>query len=301
MSQPSRITPIPAAFVPPVIPAGAPNHGEVSAWDFSYIQHLLRRRAGFVLEPGKEYLVETRLAALAQREGFTSVATLLESLHTEEEWGILHGKVVDVMMITETSFFRDIHPFEALRVHIIPELLQKRAQERSLQIWCAACASGQEPYSIAMLLREHFPQLSTWNLRIIASDVSESMVERARLGIFSQIEINRGLPAALLVKYFEKSGQEWRLRDAVRRMVEFRTINLAATLPALPLFDIVLLRNVLIYFDIETRRTALANIARFTRPDGLFFLGGGETMLTLDDSYQPIQYGRAISYRRKAA
>jgi len=274
---------------------------EITPADFYQVQRLLHRRAGVVIESGKEYLVEARLAALAYQEGFASVPVLLDSLRTEEEWGILHRKVVDVMMITETSFFRDVHPFDALRTRVVPELIQKRAAERSLGIWCAACASGQEPYSIAMLLRDHFPQLAAWNVRIIASDVSETVLERARRGVYSLIEINRGLPAALLIKHFEKARNDWRVQEPIRRMVEFHQINLAGTLPSLPPMDIVLMRNVLIYFDSPTKRSALSRIGRCLRRDGYLFLGGGETTLMLDESFDPVPIGRAICYRHKAA
>jgi len=271
------------------------------ASEIVWLRRLLKRRSGVVLDPDKSYLAEMRLATLAHAEGFGSMAALLDSLRTEEEWGLLHRKVIDAMMITETSFFRDVHTFHALRTTILPELIARRAAERTLHIWCAACASGQEPYSVAMLIRDQFPALMNWNLRLIGSDVSETMLARARAGVYSQLEVNRGLPAPLLLRHFERSGDDWRLRDPIRRMVEFRDINLAATLPALPPMDLVLLRNVLIYFDGFTRRAALESVARCLRPDGTLLLGGGEATVNLDRAFESAAIGRAVTYRLRPA
>ncbi len=271
--------------------------GHMSEEDFAYLQGLLHKRTGIVLEAGKEYLAETRLSALALREGFGTVAALIEGLHTEEDWGVLHRQVVESLAITETSFFRDLHPFESLKQWMLPELLSSRAAERTLNIWCAAASSGQEPYSVAMVIREHFPQLLSWKLNLFASDLSRAMVERAREGLYSQIEVNRGLPASLLVKYFSKVETEWQIHDEVRRMVEFRGLNLIAPWPTLPPMDILFLRNVLIYFDDETRKSILKNVTRCLRADGYLVLGGGETTLMLDDSFEPVQLGKTVCYR----
>lgn len=276
---------------------GRRDEGRISGEDFAYLQQLMRRRTGIVLEAGKEYLAEARLSALAQREGFGSATALLEGLHTEEDSGLLHRRVVEALAITETSFFRDLHPFESLRRQLLPELIEKRAPERALQVWCAACSSGQEPFSLAMLIREHFPQLLSWKLQLIASDLSLGMLERARAGLYSKIEVNRGLPAALLVKCFAESGTEWKLRDEVRRMVEFREINLVTPWPTLPPMDVIMMRNVLLYFDAETRRSVLKTVSRALKPDGYLILGGGETTLMLDDSFEPVQMGRTVCYR----
>ena len=271
------------------------------ASEIVWLRRLLKKRSGVVLDPEKSYLAEMRLATLAHAEGFGSMADLLDSLRTEEEWGLLHRKVVDAMMVTETSFFRDLYTFQALRTAILPQLIERRAADRTLHIWCAACASGQEPYSIAMLIRDHFPQLLNWNLRLIGSDVSETMLTRARAGIYSQIEVNRGLPAPLLVRHFEQRGDDWRVRDPIRRMVEYRDINLSSTLPALPPMDIVLLRNVLIYFDGFTRRAVLESVARCLRPDGTLILGGGEATVNLDRAFEAAAIGRAVTYRLRRA
>jgi len=269
----------------------------ISTEDFNYLQRVLHEKSGIALDAGKEYLAETRLAALALQQGYGTLEALLEGLHTESEQGQLHRQVIESLAITETSFFRDLHPFDALKRSILPERLNGRTPERTINVWSAACSSGQEPYSIAMLVRESFPQLISGGLRLIASDFSENVLARARAGRFTQIEVNRGLPAPLLVKYFTQQGTEWHVRDELCRMIEFRPLNLIANWPPLPQMDVILLRNVLLYFDVETRRAVLRNVARALRPDGFLVLGGGETTLTLDESYEPVQFGKTVCYR----
>ena len=275
-----------------------PTHASgVTPQSFAYLQKLLLRRTGTLLEAGKEYVVETRLHGLAAGEGFGSVAALLEGLQTEEESGPLHGKVTEAMLNGETSFFRDLYPFDALRDTLLPELIAKRETGRTLNIWSAATASGQEAYSLAMMLTESFPQLAGWRIRLIASDVSESMLSRARAGVYSQIEVNRGLPARLMLKHFDRDAAEWRLQPGVRQMVEFQKINLAAPWPSLPPMDIVLMRNVLLYFSAETRKAILAQVMKTLRPDGYLFLGGGETTMITERSFEAVRVGKAMCYR----
>ena len=269
----------------------------VTPMSFAYLQGVVLRRTGTILEHGKEYLVEARLFALAQSEGFASVEALLEGLQTEEESGDLHRRVTEAMLNYETSFFRDHYPFEALRQTFVPDVIARRESTRHLDIWCAGIASGQEVYSLAMMLREHFPELAGWSVKLLASDISESMLERARTGEYSQVEVNRGLPARFLVKYFQRAGNRWRLNADLRRMVELQRFNLAAPWPSVPRADIVLLRNVLLYFHPEVRRTILAQVAGVLREDGYLFLGGGETTLITDRTYEPVRVGKALCYR----
>ena len=268
----------------------------LSTVDCDRIRTLVRQRSGIVLEEEKAYLVETRLSALARREGFASLETLLAKFQAQPSNG-LQQKVVEAMTTNETSFFRDVQPFEALRQVVLPELLQRRAQERQLFIWCGAASSGQEPYSLAMLLREHFPTLATWNVRMLATDLSLDVLQRARRGLYSQVEVNRGLPARLLVKFFVKQGLEWQLNDDVRGMVEYRPLNLIESWPAMPSPDIAVLRNVLIYFDVETKKVILGKIRRLLRPDGYLFLGGAETTMNLDDAFERVPFDRSGCYR----
>lgn len=281
---------------PEATPAGGARP-VLTSQDHAMLRTLLHQRTGIRLEEGKEYFVEMRLCSLATDEGFGSPADVLEVLRTEENWGVLHRRVAECLAIAETSWFRDVHPFDELRRSILPQVIQRRAATRELRIWSAACASGQEPYSVAMLLREHFPQLVSWRVHLLATDFSTSVLRRAREAVYSQIEVNRGLPAPMLVKWFRKDGLDWRLRDDARNAVEFREFNLTAPWPAMPPQDIVLMRNVLLYFEPPTRRAVLRNAHKVLAPDGLLFLGGSETTLMLDDSFEPVTFGRTVAYR----
>lgn len=268
----------------------------LTAADFDYIRDLVRREAAIVLEPGKEYLALTRLDPIARNEGLGSVSDLVARLRAQGR-SPLHDEVVDALTTNETSFFRDLHPFESLRTHVLPELVERNAWRGSLSIWCAACSTGQEPYSVAMLIREHFPELLRWDLRILATDISSSALARAESGRYGQLEVNRGLPAQLLLKYFRRVGAHWELDPEVRRMVRFQRHNLVGIWPPFPPFDLVFLRNVLIYFDLETKRAVLARIRSILRPGGYLLLGGSETTLNVDDGFERVPIGRTTWYR----
>jgi chemotaxis protein methyltransferase CheR len=256
--------------------------------EFNFIRRLLRERSAIALEPGKEYLVETRLAPLLRQLELNSIGELIAQLRDQPD-ARLHRQIVEAMVTTESSFFRDHHPFETMRKVVFPELIERRRNERRLNIWCAASSHGQEPYSIALLLWEHFPELSQWKVSLLASDLSREALARARAGRFNQIEVNRGLPAALLVKYFEQHGTDWQLLPVIRNMVEFQEINLAQPLPALPSMDLVLIRNVMIYFEAATKKAILGRVARLLRPGGYLLLGGAETTYNIDDSYHRVE------------
>lgn len=268
----------------------------LSPADFQYLSTLVRQRSAIMLEPEKSYLLEARLTPLARTEGFGSIETLVITLR-QQKFNGLHRKVIEAMTTNETSFFRDLYPFEALRSLVLPEVMARRQVERRLTIWCAACSSGQEPYTIAMTILEHFPQLACWNLKILATDLSSNMVARSRAGRYGQIEVNRGLPAQLLVKHFEKQGMEWVVRPEVQRLCEFREMNLIEPWGPLPQMDIVFLRNVLIYFDVETKRSILGNVRRVLAPWGYLFLGGAETTINLGEAFERVQFDRAGCYR----
>jgi chemotaxis protein methyltransferase CheR len=269
----------------------------MAAGDFEYVQELVRKRSAIALDGGKEYLVESRLSTVARDEGFASIDHLVAELRRTRANG-LHRKVIEAMTINETAFFRDGHPFEALRVQLIPELMQRRGAQRQLTIWCAACSSGQEPYTIAMLLREYFPALAGWQVRILATDLSTEVLERAKAARYRQAEVNRGLPATFLVKYFRKQNVEWQVVDDIRRAVEFRQLNLNEAWSGVPPCDLVFMRNVLIYIDVETRKAILAKLRLVLRPDGYLFLGGAETTMNLDDTYQRLALPNAGCYYR---
>jgi chemotaxis protein methyltransferase CheR len=266
--------------------------------EFDYLRQLVRERSAIVLDDSKEYLVEMRLMSLARLEGHDNVDELSRALRGKP-FSPLHAQVVDAMTTNETSFFRDLHPFDTFKKELVPELINKNEASRSLNIWCAACSSGQEPYTLAMLLHEGFPQLRAgWRVNLLAGDLSQEMLRRARQGLFSQLEVNRGLPAPLLVKYFQKDGAAWQVKDEIRAMIQFHELNLAAALwPTLPAMDVVFIRNVLIYFDIEMKRQILRKVRSVLRPDGILFLGGAETTLNIDEAWERVQTGKTVYYR----
>lgn len=265
--------------------------------DFDFVSALVRREAAIVLEKGKEYLVETRLTPLAQREGFSSLGALVTALRQDRRGEVLQAKTVDALTTNETYFFRDFHPFESLRQTILPELIARRAESRRLTFWCAACSTGQEPYSLAMLFREHFPALHDWNIEIIATDLSATVLAQAEEGRYNQIEVNRGLPAPYLVKYFTQRDGAWRVRHDVRRLIQFRPLNLIGPWPILPACDLIFVRNVMIYFDIPTKQTILRKLRDCLRPDGSLFLGSSETTLNIDPWWNPVTVGSTVVYR----
>jgi len=267
----------------------------IPAADFALLRDLVRTASGVLIEPGKEYLAECRLGALAQEEGCASVADLIARLRTPGSTA-LRRRVVEAMTTQETTFFRDVHPFEALRTVVLPQLVATRAASRELTIWCAACSTGQEPYSVAMLVREHFPSLLQWRLRILATDFSRAALERAAEGRYSAVEVSRGLSPDLLAKYFQRRGAEWRVRPDVRRMVEFAPINLGGPWKGVGPADVVLMRNVLIYFDVPTKRAILERVRAVVRPGGWLFLGAAETTLQVE-SWERVQLGKAAGYR----
>jgi chemotaxis protein methyltransferase CheR len=268
----------------------------IAATDFAYISSLVRDRSAIVLETGKEYLIEARLLPLAKERGAGTVAGLVHELRRSPA-GPLRDLVVEAMTTNETSFFRDAHPFTALSEQILPDLVRAHSGDRSLNIWCAASSSGQEPYSIAMLVHDVVGADPSWRVRLLATDLSPAMLARTREGVYSQFEVNRGLPANRLVRHFRKQGLHWQIEEPLRRMIETRQVNLNEELPSMPKMDIVFLRNVLIYFDIETKRRILARVRRVLRPDGYLILGGAETTLNLDDAFERLQIGRAPVYR----
>ena len=270
--------------------------------DFAYIRELVRHGSAIALEDGQSYLVEARLGALSRREGFDSLEGLIARVRSERDAPEgLRCRVVEAMTTNESSFFRDVHPFEALRKALIPALIANRAGPRRLRIWCAACSSGQEPYSIAMLLREHFGrELEGWDVSILATDLSTEILEKAREGRYTQMEVNRGVPAHLLVKFFRKSGPAWQLNDEVRRMVSFERLNLMGPWPRVGPVDVAFLRNVLIYFRPEAKRLLLDRMAGVLAADGHLFLGNAETTLNLSDAYDRLEVERATCYRPRA-
>ena len=247
--------------------------------DYGYLRELVFGLSQNVLDPSRDYLFATRLTKLLRDLGMTHLEELVERLKLSRDQ-VLERSIAEAMTINETSFFRDSRPFELLRTELLPSLIEARRHVRAIRFWSAACSTGQEAYSIAMSLLEHFPMLAGWNIRIEGTDISCGVVERASIGRYHRIEINRGLPARFVVRYFDHSGENWVVKEEVRKMCNFRQANLCG--PRLPFnragdrFDAIFLRNVMLYFSQETRRSLLTGIHRLLAPDGFLFLGSTE-------------------------
>lgn len=282
-----------AASATDSLSAGRPDAPDttIGSEDFDFLRELVLRRSAIVLDDGKGYLVESRVAGILRDEGLSSTQELVQQLRRLPR-SPLEARVVDAMTTNETSFFRDVHPFES-----IPEILDSAPAVGPISIWCAASSSGQEPLSIAMTLLEHAPHVAA-RTRILATDLSPTMVQRCRSGRFSQLEVNRGLPARYLVKYFEQDGTEWVARPELLSMIEARPLNLAEPFVGVPRADLVMMRNVLIYFSVDTKVDILGRIRRDAlKPHGVLMLGGSETTYNIDDSYERISIGRSSCYR----
>lgn len=267
----------------------------ISTSEFDFVRTLVRRESSIVLEPGKEYLVEARLMPLARARGLADVSAYVSAVRRENNRAD-QDRVVDALTTNETSWFRDGGPFTALAQRIVPAITSARRDDRVLRVWCAACSSGQEPYSIAMVLADQL-KAAGWRLDITATDLSDDMLRRARDGIYSQLEVNRGLPAQQLVRYFTRVGTEWQVSQELRQLVKVQKLNLSAPLPFYLPFDVVFIRNVLIYFDGPTKRDILQRTQRVMRPDGYLLLGAAETTLGVDDSWERDVIDRAVTYR----
>ena len=268
----------------------------VSTTDFEYLRQLVHHHSAVVLFGDKTYLAELRLQPIVESAGLASIADLVNYLQTKP-FNSIHVQTIEALVTNETSFFRDSQPFKALKEYVLPELIKQRAIERSLNIWCAACSNGQEPYSIAILIHEHFSTLTNWSIRLIASDFSTKVLARAREGHYNQLEINRGLPKNIRDRYFQRLETDWQIKEEIRQMVDFRQLNLLQSWSSLPQFDIIFLRNVLIYFDVVTKKALLKKIKQQLRPDGYLFLGSGETTISLDKSFKRVLFDKSICYQ----
>lgn len=264
--------------------------------DFDYVRRLIHEEAGLIVDADKDYLVSNRLARLAPSGA--DVGRLLQRAR-EGDRGI-RAAIAEAMTIQETYFFRDPWFYDSLRQEALPALIQARAHERRLRIWCAACATGQEAYSVRLLMAEHFPMLAEWDVEILATDFSEAALAQARSGSYSQMEVNRGLPAPLLVKHFSREGLRWQVRPALRQGIRFERLNLVEAWPAMERFDLILLRNVLIYFDDATRREVLQRVYRHLRGDGRLYMGGSESPLGLAPGFAAGNDGRGCYYQHQS-
>ena len=271
------------------------------AVDYGYLRSLVMGQSQNVLDPSRDYLFETRLARLLRNQGMNSLSDLVFTLRSMKN-PALERAIAEAMTINETSFFRDMRPFELLRTELLPQLIESRRRNRALRFWSAASSTGQEAYSLAMLLLEHFSALTGWSLSIEGTDLSAEVVDRARDGRYHRIEMNRGLPARFVVRYFDHLGEDWTVKPEIRRMCNFRQANLCA--PTLPFsritdrFDIIFLRNVMLYFSNETRKTLLQGIHHLLAPDGILFLGASEQPVDLS-LWTPVLAGGTSYYRPK--
>lgn len=264
----------------------------MNSQDFDFVSQLLRKRAGIVLTGDKMYLLESRLAPLARKEGLPSIDDLIHVIRSRREERLI-AQLVDVMTTNETFFFRDKTPFEHLKEAIFPVLAQARRGSR-IRIWCAACSTGQEPYSIAMMLDQNPGLTGGVPVEIVATDISDRCLDRARQGLFTQFEVQRGLPVQMLMHYFTQQDDHWRISERLRQMVSFRKLNLMEPTYNLGRFDIVFCRNVLIYFDSATKTDVMERIAGVMNPGGFLLLGAAETVVGLSQAFDATQDRRGL-------
>jgi chemotaxis protein methyltransferase CheR len=260
---------------------------------FQYLAGLVKDRSGIVLTADKVYLLESRLMPLVRKLNLAGLDDLVIQARSGASPQLIDS-IVEAMTTNESLFFRDVKPFEQFRRLVLPKLIQARAATKQIRIWSAACSSGQEPYSLAMVLAEESPRLQGWKLDLLGTDISKAMVERARAGVYSQFEVQRGVPSDMLRKYFVQEGERWAVVPALKPMTRFREFNLLDDPAPLGQFDVVFCRNVLIYFDQPTKAKILAQIARRLSSDGLLYLGGSETVFGITDQFEPVPGERGI-------
>ena len=260
--------------------------------DYEYLRKLLKDRSGLDLASDKQYLIESRLLPLSRKAGLPGIGELVQKMKGGSASTI--NQVVEAMTTNETFFFRDKVPFDHFRDSIMPEILKARVGRKSVRIWCAAGSTGQEPYSLAMCLKEMSAAMTGWRVEIIATDLSQEVLEKSRVGIYSQFEVQRGLPIQLLVKYFKQSGEFWQINPDIRAMVQHRQLNLLQDFSQLGVFDVIFCRNVLIYFDQDTKINIFNRLARTTEPDGFLVLGAAETVVGLTEVFKPFPERRGL-------
>lgn len=261
--------------------------------DFDIYKDLLKEKSGLTLTPDKSYLLDSRLTPVAKKWNFASLDVMTATLRGMPDKKLIID-IVEAMTTNETSFFRDTKPFDNFRDIVLPHLLKERAKQKSIRIWCAAASSGQEPYSLAMLLKEQGAKLAGWKIEIVATDISLDILDKAKKGEYTQFEVQRGLPITLLIKYFEQKGDVWALKPDVRNMIKFDYFNLLEDMAKLGTFDVIFCRNVLIYFDQPTKTVVMDKMAKRLQSDGFLFLGGAETVLGLTDSFKPLANARGL-------
>jgi chemotaxis protein methyltransferase CheR len=266
--------------------------------DFTFLVEMLKKRSGHVLSADKGYLLDSRLGPIARKESFASVDALVQAMRTRNDER-LNAMVTEAMTTNETFFFRDRTPFDLFKSEVIPHLAENRRPASKIKIWCAAASSGQEPYSLAMILQEEAAKLKGLSNSILATDISEKVLQKAKTGLYSQFEVQRGLPVQLMVKYFEKADDLWRISPRLQQHITFRKFNLLDNFRVLGQFDVVFCRNVLIYFDQQTKSDILNRLAQSIAPDGFLFLGAAETVMGLSDAFAPVPGKRGLYIRKE--
>jgi len=266
--------------------------------DYEYLRKLLKDHSGLDLSADKQYLIESRLLPLSRKCGLAGISELVQKMKGGAT--TIVSQVVEAMTTNETFFFRDKVPFDHFRDCIMPEVLKARAARKSIRIWCAAGSTGQEPYSLAMCLKEMSAALAGWRVEIIATDLSQEVLEKSKSGIYSQFEVQRGLPIQLLVKYFKQNGELWQINADIRAMVQHRQLNLLRDFSQLGVFDVIFCRNVLIYFDQDTKINIFGRLAKTMEADGFLVLGAAETVVGLTDVFKPFPDKRGL-YRPSGA
>lgn len=261
--------------------------------DFDFIAALLKERSGLVLTKDKPYLLESRLIPVARKRGLKGLDDLVDTIRRTRPEPLIRD-VTEAMTTNESFFFRDTKPFDLFQDHALPHFLAARADKKFFRIWCAAASTGQEPYSLAIILKEQAAKLAGWKFEIIGTDLAREVLERAKNGLYSQFEVQRGLPIRFLVKYFEKKEDQWQIKPEIRGMVQYKELNLLHDLKPLGTFDVVFCRNVLIYFDQSTKGRILENISKLMPDDGMLFLGGAETVLGISDKFKPLPGQRGV-------
>jgi chemotaxis protein methyltransferase CheR len=264
--------------------------------DLEFLAGIVRQRSGLVLTADKGYLLESRLSPVARKEGFNSVEELVAAVRTRRDERLMWS-ITDAMTTNETFFFRDKTPFDLFRDQVMPSLLQKKGANGRIRIWCAAASTGQEPYSLAMVLADNAVKYGNMNVEIIGTDISERVLEKAQAGLYTQFEVQRGLPVTALVKYFEKKDDLWRLKSDISSKVKFKKANLLEDFRSLGQFDVIFCRNVLIYFDQPTKRKVLEQMAGSMGDEGFLFLGAAETVMGITDAFQTKQDARGLYCR----
>jgi len=268
--------------------------------DFNLLAKLIKDKSGLTLTRDKAYLLESRLLPVARKWNLKNLDELVARLRSKQEQPLIRD-VVEAMTTNESFFFRDIKPFDQFKQVVLPYLLQARAASKTIKVWSAACSSGQEPYTLAMILKEERHRLAGWTIDILATDLSTEILSKAQAGLYSQFEVQRGLPITMLVKYFKQAGDRWQIDATLRDQVRYRPFNLLDDMGPLGTFDVIFCRNVLIYFDQPTKQAVLERMAKQLAPDGFLYLGGAETVVGITDKFQPMTNHRGMYHHANAA